>query len=128
MTSLEIAVIELVRAQDEVRRLGKEIGDALCKSEEAQVASRQLGKQPTNWLKLAYERESEYCHNTYTRHYWYVNHDDDIEGYLAEHCEHALRAHILILERKEARRQVGMARRRVSLIGRNLTKALEKQQ
>lgn len=125
MTSLETAVIELVRAQDEVRRLGKEIGEALCKSEEAQ-GQVPFGGKSVNWLKMAYERDSEYCHNTYSREYWYVNHDDDIEGYLAEHCEHALRAHLLILERKEARRRVGMVRRRISLMGRNLIKASER--
>lgn len=122
MSKLEEAVIALVRAKDEVRRLTTEIGNAIFESQKAQG----FDKQPIDWLKLAYERESEFCENTYSREYYYVNHEEDIEGYLAEHCEHALRAHHLIQERKEARRVVGAASRRVSVMGRNLIKGMVK--
>lgn len=121
MSKLEEALIALVLAKDEVRRLTTEIGNAIFESHKAQG----LDKQPIDWLKLAYERESEFCHNTYCREYYYVNHDDDIEGYLAAHCGHSLRAHHLIQERREARRAVGAASRRVSVMGRNLVKAKE---
>ncbi|WP_368655444.1 hypothetical protein ABRY94_11975 [Castellaniella ginsengisoli] len=127
MTPLEQAVIALVQAQDEVKRLGKEIGAAICRSEEAQ-GEMIYPKEPTNWLKLAYQREREAADNGYGWEYYYVNHDDDIEGYLAEHSPHALQAHLLIQQRREARRVVGAARRRVSLIGRNLVKARTQEQ
>ncbi len=120
MSKLEEALIALVLAKDEVRRLTTEIGNAIFESHKAQG----LDKQPIDWLKLAYERDRE-SDGSYGWVDYYVNHDDDIEGYLAEHCEHSLRAHRLIQERKAARRLVGTASRRVSVMGRNLVKGLE---
>ena len=124
MNNLEAAVVDLVRAQDEVRRLSREIGDAIWKSHDAQ-GQMPFGKLPIDWLKLAYERDYE-SDGSYGRQYYYVNHEEDVEGYLAEHCEHALRAHLLIQKRREAKRKVGTMRRRVSLMGRNLIKGMER--
>ncbi|QCP82379.1 hypothetical protein D0C27_11005 [Alcaligenes faecalis] len=120
MTPLEAAVIAMVEAKDVVDGFSRQIGKAI--SESLSVQYRPYGPEPKDWLKLAYERdyESDGC---YGRQYYYVNHDDDIEGYLAGNCEHALKAHQLIQERKEARKALAIARRRVSAMGRNLIKA-----
>jgi len=121
MATLEEAVIDLVRAQDEVRRLGKGIGQALGNSYDAQTAH---GGEYVEYLKLAYEIERDYdgCGRMDA---YFANHDDDVEGYLAEHCPHALRAHHLIQERKEARKRLGIARRRISVMGKTLIKKQE---
>lgn len=119
MTPLESALVEQVKALDEVNRLSRLIGTEIARSYDAQAVP--YGKEPTDWLKLAYERDYE-SDGSYGRQYFYVNHEEDVEGYLAENCRYALQAHLLIQERKEARRLLGIARRRVSFMGRNLLK------
>jgi len=47
------------------------------------------------------------------------------EDYLAETCPYCLTAHKLIQERKEARKQFGIAKRRISALGRSLSKGSE---
>lgn len=120
MTPLEAAVIAMIEAKDVVDGLSRQIGKAISQSWSAQDGP--YGPAPKDWLKLAYERdyESDGC---YGRQYYYVNHDDDVEGYLTENCQYALKAHLLIQERKEARKALAVARRRVSVMGRNLLKA-----
>lgn len=117
MTTLEEAVIALVQAQNEVRRLGKAIGDAMNDSYAAQT---QNGGEYTNWLELAYKWEVVPADTGWGEDRAYVNHDGDVEAYLAEHDPHALRAHRLIQERKEARKQLGIDRRRISVMGKTL--------
>ncbi|MGB6103634.1 MAG: hypothetical protein WBF88_07270 [Pusillimonas sp.] len=121
MATIEEAVIELVRAQDEVRRLSKGIGQALGNSYDAQTAN---GGEYVEYLKLAYEIERDYdgCGRMDVS---FANHDDDVEGYLAEHCQHSLRAHHLIQKRKEARKRLSIARRRITVMGKTLIKKQE---
>lgn len=121
MATLEEAVIALVRAGNEVRCLGKAIGHALDDSYAAQTEN---GGKYTNWLELAYKWEVVPADTGWGEDRAYVNHDGDVECYLAEHCPHALRAHRLIQDRKEARKRLGIARRRITTMG----KALLKQQ
>lgn len=118
--TIEDAVIALIEAQNNVRRLGRAIGEAMQASYETQTSN---GGTYTDWLEAAYKREHE--NNGYTDAVYYVNHDDDVEGYLAEHCSHALRAHNLIQERKAARKQLGICRRRISVMGAALLRARE---
>ena len=122
MATLEEAVIALVQAQNEVRCLGRAISDALNDSYAAQTKN---GGEYTDWLKLAYEHDYEGDGEYSDTAFEYINHDDDVEGYLAEHCPHALRAHHLIQERKEARKRLGIARRRLSVMGKALIKKQE---
>lgn len=114
MTPIEKAVIEMLRAKDVVDGLSKEISDALTASFYAQPESLHGGKTE-DWLGNAYKLTNDPSGGT-----CYVHHDGHIEEYLSEHCEHALRAHMLIQERKEARKRLGVARRRVSFMGRKL--------
>ena len=122
MATLEEAVIALVQAQNEVRRLGKAIGDAINDSYAAQTEN---GGEYTNWLELAYKWEVVPADTGWGEDRAYVNHDGDVEAYLAEHDPHALRAHHLIQERKEARKRLGIARRRLSVMGKALIKKQE---
>ncbi len=119
MTPLEYAVMAMIEAKDVVDGLSRQIGEAISESWSAQY--KPCGPEPKDWLKLAYEQNYESDGN-YGRQYYYVNHEDDIEGFLAEKCQHALKAHLLIQERKEARKALAVARRRVAVMGRNLLK------
>lgn len=122
MAKLEEAVVALVLAQNEVRRLGKAISDAMNDSYAAQTEN---GGEYTDWLKLAYEHDYEGEGQYSNTAFEYINHDGDVEGYLAEHCPHALRAHRLIQDRKEARKRLGIARRRITTMGKALLKKQE---
>lgn len=122
MTTLEQALIDFVRAKDEVRRITLEIRDWLGSRRQitiSEVFYEDTRKEPAEWLKEAYEMEFD----GYDQ--YYANHDDDIEGFLAENCIRALNAHHLIQERKEARKRLAVTRRRISLLGRNLLKKQE---
>lgn len=119
MNKLEIALIEWARAKEAVRSIDKQIGDAL--SESAMAAPDADTWKPLNknkWLTLAYERAYEGPYDGY----YYVNHEEDVEGFLAENCKHALRAHELIQQRKPLRAALGVAKRRLSLLATNLAK------
>lgn len=67
------------------------------------------------WLHLAYE-----CQETPYDGVMYKNHDNDIEGFLAEKCHHALSAHKLIQDRKKLRHEHGIAKRRLTLLSNKL--------
>lgn len=119
MTKLEEALVEWVRAKDAVRDINKQIGDAL--SESAMAAPDADTWKPINknkWLTLAYDQAYEGPYDGY----YYVNHEEDVEGFLSENCKHALRAHELIQQRKPLRAALGVAKRRVSVMARALTK------
>ncbi len=120
MTPLERALVEQVKALGEVNRLSKLIGIQIILSFEAQPVA--CGEEPKAWLKLACEAEWGPSDSDYGDKRYHVNHEDDIDGYLAEHCQYALQAHLLIQERKEARKLLAIARRCVSIMGRSLLK------
>lgn len=121
--SLEEAVVELVKAQDAVKCLTKQIVAAMDESINAQVSAESGNPyEPVDWLKLAWAMEWEPADCGYGRQRYFVNHDDDVLGYLEQNCPHALRAHLLIQDRKAARRVLGAAKRRVSVMGRALLK------
>ena len=117
MNKIEQALIDLSKANKAIKEINKQIGEALAKSHE--VASDGGDWNPINknkWLTLAYERERDLYES------YFANHDDDVEGFLAEHCEHALRAHKLIQDRVPLRKALGIAKRRVTAIANRLCK------
>ncbi|WP_343734581.1 hypothetical protein [Acidovorax sp.] len=117
MNKTELALVEWYRAKAAVAAMDKQIGEALSDSlMAAPDGDKWEGKN--KWLKLAYEQKYAGPYEGW----YYVNHDDDIEGFLAENCPHALRAHRLIQERKPMRQALGAAKRRVSLIANRLAK------
>ena len=112
------ALIELSRASSKVAALTRAIGEAMKCSYEAQTAN---GGTYTDWIELAYKVER--VEDEWGRPHWrHANHDNDVDGYLVDHCPHAMVAHRLIKERKEARKVLGIARRRVSVIANRLAR------
>lgn len=127
---IEAALIDFSRKKSTYDALSKGISEALQASHSAQIPEDLNvwgARMPDikDWLKLAYEMEREPAGDGYPSESYFVNHEDDVEGYLAENCQHALRAHRLIQERKVARKALGVARRRVTLIANRLAKAQE---
>ena len=118
MNKAEKALVELVKAQQSVREINKKIGEALGQSfDTAEDRDRWKPINKNKWLVLAYEREYEPHEG-----YYFVNHEEDVEGYLAEHCQHALRAHQLIQARKPLKQALGVARRRVTVLANRLAR------
>lgn len=117
MSDAEKALIALARAQAKVSEINKLIGAALAASAEAIPDGENTGGAKNKWLDMAYEREHVPFEGSY-----FVNHDGDIEGFLAERCQHALRAHQLIQERKPLRQALGIAKRRVTALANRLAK------
>lgn len=112
------AVKGLAIARAEVDRLTKEIGKALawCQGVNGRI-HKDDGTDITH-LKHAYtpERsESEYRQHDYMD-------DDEIHEYLSETCQHCLKAHQLVKERRVARQTYGRAKAAVTRLGRELMK------
>ena len=118
MTKLEEALVEWIRARDVVAAINKKIGQALCDSLEAMTDDQRENMKRNHWLELAYERKYAGPYEGW----YYVHHEDDVEGFLAENCKHALLAHQLIQQRKPLRAALGVAKRRVSVMARALEK------
>lgn len=118
MSKLESALVDWIRAKDAVAAINKQIGVALWNSWEALTDEQRQDMKVNHWLKLAYERAYEGPYDGW----YYVNHEEDVEGFLAEHCKHALLAHQLIQQRKPLRAALGVAKRRVSVMARSIEK------
>ena len=123
------ALMELAKASKAVKEINREIGEALAASHKAIEDS--LPKNwdgypmfPNDWdetwmkrnqhLVAAYEQVHEHGE------WYYANHEDDVRGYLHDHCVHALRAHDLIQDRRALRQALGVAKRRVTFLGNRL--------
>ena len=119
MTKHEAALLSLAKTKLAVAEINKLIADALSESREAAYLKGDPWEGMKNkWLELAYER----TYDPYEGCYYYANHDDGVEGFLAERCPHALLAHQLIQQRKPLIKARGMARARVTLLGNQLLK------
>lgn len=121
MNKYEAALIELSRAKTAVSDLTTQIRDALEASLEAQTAN---GGKYIDWLSMAYERSQEPTDWGGTSKY-HEHHDGDPSEYLREKCTHSLRAHELIQMRKLARKRLGIAKRRITLMANTLAKHRE---
>lgn len=126
------ALLELAKARRSLAEINKAIGYALdCSRQNAERSWPKDGwgisKPPTEWedgmkngwLALAYKIEREH-YGSGVYDVYFANHDDDVRGYLAEHCAHALRAHDLIQERKAVKKALGIAKRRVTFLSNRL--------
>lgn len=113
MDKYRAACAEYAKWQPEIDRLTTAIGAALegCRN------IRDDGK--SQHLKDAYEVLYGDDEKMY-----HVNHDGDVSAYLAGICPHCLDAHIQIKARREARRQYGIAKRRISQLGRGVLLSL----
>lgn len=82
------------------------------KASEWDAPANQWQKSPH--LQAGYAMEADpYNHGGH----YYINHDDDVEGYLAETCDHCLKAHQAIQSKKAAKARFGIAKRRISVLG-----------
>lgn len=117
------ALAELGRANAEVAKLTSYLVKSLRAMQEAQTKGDPYAPW-TDWLALAYEitydeGDRETGHEPCKYH---TNHDGDVAAYLHQHCEYALNAHLVIQQRKEARKRRAIARRRITLMARHLAK------
>lgn len=118
------ACIEYAKRSADVRALSKKIGDALGDCSNSQLAAFNKD-HPGSWmipvfaehLKMAYAMDREHDGAGGYEPY-FVNHDDDVIGYLTETCPHCLAAHLAIQERKAARKRLGIAKQRIGILGR----------
>jgi hypothetical protein len=138
MTNIEKALVELALAQRRVTEINKLIGEALSASRAAAEKTWEtsasgisiepnewFGSAKNGWLALAYQIEREHYGSGEFDTY-YANHDGDVEGFLAEKCQHALRAHQLVQQRKSLRKALGIAKRRVTFMANRLADKAEK--
>lgn len=128
MSSIESRAVSAVKrlavARREVQRLTKAIGHALAKCEGVNgglvfvaVPGQPIGKKDPNditHLRLAYTpelSESQYRRREYMD-------EDELHDYLKESCPHCLLAHLLVQERRKARKALGRANAVVTILGR----------
>lgn len=109
----EQVCIEYAIANNEVRRISKAIGSYQCLVEAEFCAGPQFGDIPDTCLK-----------QFYTTH---------VEGYETfpdmeeeEMCEACKSKHALVMERKDARKRLGAAKRSVQAMGKRLNAEVER--
>lgn len=113
------AVIALYQAKAEVDGLTKQIGLHIGDCVDAQAAKMDQfnqGKFVEPHLKEAYRFERDGFERYLA--------NDSPEFYLEENCQHCLKAHHLIQERKIARQKLGRAKGWVTKLGKQAVKEL----
>lgn len=120
------AVVAYYHAQQSIKRLTQGIGESrgFCLDAQAPPGSNCL---IVDHLKNAYAmtRDESDDDEFWTRSEAYYVTGMPPEDYLAETCPYYLTAHKLIQARKEARKQFGIAKRRISALSRSLSKVSE---
>lgn len=123
MTSIEKALINYARLKNEIKELNKQISENITISIDNQPNhAKEFGK--SYWLEMAYKYKREYEGDSCSYECIYQNHDGDVDGYLAENCEFAFNAHLLIKKRKPLKKQLGIAK---AVISRMATRLLEQE-
>jgi hypothetical protein len=125
MGKVELALVELARLNKQIKYINSLISEQILLSMEneppnASALSGHKCDGKSYWLYMAYWLSMDGDGPYSQRDYYYENHEGDVEGYLAEHCQHALKAHLLIQERKVIRKQLGIAKRRVTFFANRL--------
>ena len=134
MDKYQRALLELARTRKALEEANRRIAQELAASH--QIAEDALPKDWNgwpifpDWWDETWMKKNLHLTNAYARYATqyedgYVNHDDDVRGYLAEHCVHALHAHDLIQARKELRKDLGIAKRRVTFLANKLLRSME---
>jgi hypothetical protein len=109
----KLACIEYAKWQRETKRLTRKLSEAF-----ADCPASKRGDGKSEHLLSAYAVVYEEDGHSWRRAVQFENHDGDVDGYLAEVCPACHRAHLIIQERKVAKKQFGIAKRRISLLGR----------
>ena len=124
MSAAEMAILQLAQARALVGALSRRIGDALgaCHSQQTNQA---FSDDFVDHLKNAYSmtRDEDQWGQPVT---YFENHDGDAGAYLSTVCPHCRAAHDAIQERKLAKKQYGIAKRRISLMGSTMVKKQSK--
>lgn len=137
MEKYEKALIDLALQSRRLKAMNSKIGESLDASRKAAESTwekswyggyhepeewKELGGKNL-WLHRAYKIEREhYGSGVFDTYHPY--HDEDVEGYLEANCKHALAAHLLIQERKEIKKSLGVAKRRVTFLANRLLDSL----
>jgi len=121
MSAAEFAIFELTRTRAEVEFLSRQIGSALGTCHDLQMKSDD-GSPIVEHLKDAYAMTSDQNEDGGSSDRYFVNHDGDVGAYLIATCWNCLTAHHAIQDRKLARKQYGIAKRRIALMGTNMMK------
>lgn len=117
---------EYAAAHAEIKHIAREIGQAFAECDHVQQLAwlkanpgKEIWAAPQfeHHLKAAYAMDRGPSDSGYGEDRYYANHDDDVEGYLAEVCPHCLAAHLAIQKRKAARKRFGIAKRRITVLG-----------
>lgn len=116
MNAAEMAILQLAQTRAAVKSLSARIGDALGACHSRQM-SQDLDNKFEDHLKDAYSILWDDDGDAYFEH-----HDGDAGAYLSTVCPHCLAAHNAIQDRKLAKKQYGIAKRRVSVMGSTMVK------
>lgn len=118
MSAAEMAILQLAQARAAVEALSCRIGDALKSCNDQQVNDAQdCNTILVHHLENAYAILRDDDGDAYFEH-----HDGDAGAYLSTVCPHCRAAHDAIQERKLAKKQYGIAKRRISLMGSTMIK------
>lgn len=127
MNKFELAILQLAQTRAAVEACSHRIGEALGDCEAQQL--RENPESSASHLKDAYAMASdEDVEYGGPLERYFVNHDGDAGAYLSSICPHCRKAHDAIQERKLARKQYGIAKRRVSVMGSAMLKAQAKKE
>lgn len=137
MEKYEKALIDLALQSRRLKAMNSKIGEHLDASRKAAESTweknwHQWPIEPEEWKELggknlwlhrAYKIEREHYDSGVFDEY-HAFHDGDVEDYLSENCKHALAAHLLIQERKDIKKALGVAKRRVTFLANRLLDSL----
>ena len=123
----KLACVEYAAAQFALKEIKTAIGNHLdaCRNHAIRMWQAENPGRPIYEAPAQQWENSPHLHDAYAMErdpynhggHYYINHDDDVESYLAETCEHCLKAHLAIQARKEARKRFGLAKRRITVMG-----------
>lgn len=139
MDKYQRALVEVARLTKSLKQQNEAISNALIESYKAAQSTWRKGwhgapEEPVEWAELggknlwlhrAYKTERERI-DAWVFDEYYVYHDGSVRDYLAENCLHAYRAHDLIQARKDIKKELGIAKRRVSFLANRLLAEVEK--
>lgn len=123
MNKFALAILQLAQTRADVETCSHRIGEALGDCEAQQL--RDNSENAADHLKDAYAMARDYDEFDEPDAY-FVNHDGDVRAYLSGICLHCLKAHDAVQDRKQARKQYGIAKRRIATMGTAMLKAKEK--
>ena len=121
MSAAETAILQLAQTRAAVAAASLRIGEALAACNYQQEHDNPDGTF-VDHLKDAYHMTADENEDGGSSERYFVNHEGDAGAYLSGVCPNCRKAHDAIQDRKLARKQYGIAKRRVSLMGTTMLK------